>query len=470
IATFIWWYTQPGVLNFMCLNVMFVSSVSTIVFNANPLLRYDGYYILSDILEIPNLAQKSRLAMLNILRVVCLGMKSISPRQLPQRNHFTFALYSVASFFYRWFVLVMITWFVSKVFEPYGLQIIGQLVIAMSVVGLIVVPLWKLGQFFAVPGRIQEVKMPRLIASAVVVGLIAAAIAFIPVPNRIITSVVIRPDNADRIYATVPGRLKEILVKPGDQVVEGQPLGRLENIDAELSLTSLDSERIQQESYLKMLEIRQIDDPATSSSIPTAKATLDDINTRLVELRKDLERLNLVAESAGTVMVPPEVPETNQLEQLEAWSGTPFDPENLNLRMEAGQLFCMVGNPDKMNATLVFDQSHVELIQPGQEVEILLDELPEQQLTGKIREVAKIDMRMPPRELTLAAGGPLATSVDRDTGEQKLMFVMYEAAVPLHDLDVELLNGFRGQAKIHLQREPLWRRIVRFTRNTVHFR
>src|SRR5690606_25016290 len=59
ICTFVWWFTEPGLLNYICLNVMFVSSVSTILFNANPLLRYDGYYILSDILEIPNLRQKA---------------------------------------------------------------------------------------------------------------------------------------------------------------------------------------------------------------------------------------------------------------------------------------------------------------------------------------------------------------------------------------------------------------------------
>jgi hypothetical protein len=55
IAVFIWWFSQPGMVNQLALNVIFVSSVSTLLFNANPLLRYDGYYILSDLLEIPNL-------------------------------------------------------------------------------------------------------------------------------------------------------------------------------------------------------------------------------------------------------------------------------------------------------------------------------------------------------------------------------------------------------------------------------
>src|SRR5206468_11742270 len=59
IATFLWWFSEPGLLNNVCLAVMFVCSVTTLVFNANPLMRYDGYYILADLLEIPNLRQKA---------------------------------------------------------------------------------------------------------------------------------------------------------------------------------------------------------------------------------------------------------------------------------------------------------------------------------------------------------------------------------------------------------------------------
>ena len=59
IATYVWWFTQPGMLNQLALSTMFVCSVSTLMFNANPLLRYDGYYILADFLEIPNLRQKA---------------------------------------------------------------------------------------------------------------------------------------------------------------------------------------------------------------------------------------------------------------------------------------------------------------------------------------------------------------------------------------------------------------------------
>ena len=104
ICTFIWWFTEPGLLNYICLNVMFISSVSTVMFNANPLLRYDGYYILSDVLEIPNLRQKASTILNRKLGAWCLGLEEPEDPFLPQRKQWLFATYTVASAIYRWVV------------------------------------------------------------------------------------------------------------------------------------------------------------------------------------------------------------------------------------------------------------------------------------------------------------------------------------------------------------------------------
>jgi putative peptide zinc metalloprotease protein len=169
ICAWIWWYSQPGWLNHLSLNIVFLCSVSTVIFNANPLLRYDGYYMLSDLLEIPNLSQKSQLSLINRLRTICLGMDPVPSRFLPERNQSTFALYSVLSFVYRWFVYLSIMWFLTKVFKPYGLEILGYTMIVATLIGIVVVPLYKLAKFFKVPGRWRQVKKPRLIASSIVV-------------------------------------------------------------------------------------------------------------------------------------------------------------------------------------------------------------------------------------------------------------------------------------------------------------
>ncbi|MGH7128191.1 MAG: hemolysin D, partial [Planctomycetaceae bacterium] len=58
-CTFLWWFSTPGLFNTICLNTMFVCSVGTLLFNGNPLLRYDGYYIISELFEVPNLHRQA---------------------------------------------------------------------------------------------------------------------------------------------------------------------------------------------------------------------------------------------------------------------------------------------------------------------------------------------------------------------------------------------------------------------------
>ena len=114
ICTFIWWFTEPGPLNYICLNVMFICSVSTVMFNANPLLRYDGYYILSDVLEIPNLRQKASTILNRKLGAWCLGLEEPEDPFLPKRHQWLFALFTVASAVYRWVVTFSILVFLEQ--------------------------------------------------------------------------------------------------------------------------------------------------------------------------------------------------------------------------------------------------------------------------------------------------------------------------------------------------------------------
>ena len=128
LPRYVWWFTEPGPANYVALNVMFVCSVSTVMFNANPLLRYDGYYILSDVLEIPNLRQKASTILNRKLGSWCLGLEEPDDPFLPKRKQLLFAMFTVASAIYRWVVVLSILYFLNQVFEPYGLKAIGQLI------------------------------------------------------------------------------------------------------------------------------------------------------------------------------------------------------------------------------------------------------------------------------------------------------------------------------------------------------
>ena len=158
ICTFLWWFSEPGMLHQLCLSTMFVCSVSTVMFNANPLLRYDGYYILSDLMEIPNLRQKASSILSRKLGAWCLGLEEPDDPFLPQRHQLFFAVFTVASAVYRWVILFGIVWFLYKVFEPYGLKVVSQTLALVSIVSLVGTPIYQLGKFFYVPGRLDKVK------------------------------------------------------------------------------------------------------------------------------------------------------------------------------------------------------------------------------------------------------------------------------------------------------------------------
>ncbi len=227
IATFIWWFTDRAtLLNQVCLSLMFICSVSTVLFNGNPLLRFDGYYILMDLIEIPNLRQKSTEVLKRFLVWLCLGIEQPENPFLPQRNRFLFGLYTVAAVIYRWIVVFSILLFLNKVLEPYGLKVIGRLVGAIGLFGLIVQPLWQLVKFFYMPGRMHKVKRYRVIASLAVVAALVAVFLFVPLPFHLNCDFDVKPRDAATVYAAVDGRLDEVCVEPGQLVNKGDVLAR----------------------------------------------------------------------------------------------------------------------------------------------------------------------------------------------------------------------------------------------------
>ncbi len=344
ICTFLWWYSEPGFVHYTCLNIIFVCSVSTLIFNTNPLLRYDGYYILSDVLEIPNLRQKSRDALLGLLRRLCLGLPWKKELAVPLRQRGLFALYAVASVCYQWFILFAILWFLSEVFKPYGLQALADVLIASSLFGVIVMPAWKLVRYFRVPGRIHQVKKRRLSATGAVAAVLLLAAVMVPLPHHVMTSVVAEPRDAERHYVAIEGMLESVSVEAGDSVQPGQQLARLSNPEIAYEITRLVGEREQTEQHLQNLR-RQRSDADAVQQIPQTVEALANFDEQLQQLSKDERRLTLFSQSRGTILPAPQMETTvpNQA-AFAQWPGTPLDERNLNRWLEPGTLFCLIGD------------------------------------------------------------------------------------------------------------------------------
>ncbi|MEQ8785662.1 MAG: hemolysin D [Pirellulaceae bacterium] len=470
IATWLWWYSEPGLFNFLCLSVMFICSVSTIMFNGNPLLRFDGYYILADLIEIPNLRQKASTVLRRLVLHYCLGIEQEEDPFLPKRNQILMAIYTVAAVTYRWLVMFSIVMFLNSVLEPYGLKVVGQAIALMGLYGLVVQPLWQMGKFLHVPGRMSQVKAKRVIASLAVIGAVVSVVAFLPLPHYVVCSLEVRPRDASSVFVEVPGQLAERYVEAGQPVKKGDPLVRLVNLDSEMELAELrgqrDNSRIQFESLSRMKHVNV----HLATHLEQTEETLRMLQHQLDEKEKKHRRLQLVAPVDGVVISPKNRQGDQQGEgRLPLWSGVPLSDENLGATLDEQQMLCQIGDPTKLEVSMIVDQGDIEFVRRDQPVRIKLESHPSVEFDSKVSDIARVDLKETPAALSIQAGGDLPTKTDQRTGAQRPISTSYQAEAPLEDFRTPVPIGTRGQAKIFTGWQPLGVRIWRTVARTFHF-
>src|SRR3954464_13770842 len=185
IATFVWFNTEPGLLNSLMLATMFICSVNTILFNANPLLRYDGYYVMSDFLEIPNLRIKSTQFFAYLFQEKVLGLEVPVQSYMPRSRRTLFVLYAISSYVYRWVVTFSILFFLYRFLKPYKLGSISAMMAVGSLIPMVGMPFYQVFKFVRTPGRMRKVKKVRVAVFAVATTAIVAGILLIPTPLRV---------------------------------------------------------------------------------------------------------------------------------------------------------------------------------------------------------------------------------------------------------------------------------------------
>jgi putative peptide zinc metalloprotease protein len=469
VCTFVWWFTQPGLLNYLCLNVMFISSVSTLLFNANPLLRYDGYYILSDLVEIPNLRQKATTILQRKLSAWTLGLPETPDPFLPQRRQLLFALYTIAASIYKWVVMAAILWFLYIVFEPYGLQVIGKLIAVLAVGGLVFQPLWKLGKFFYVPGRIDRVKKPRMFASAAVAAVVVLAVFMLPIPHYVRCGFYVQPRGAASVYVESPGELQRIHARPGQTVRAGEPIITLEDVELKTKLVRLSGEKQGLETKLASLRQREFEDDTAANEIKEVQESIVAIDEQIARRQRELDSMRVTAPTAGVIIPPPTISKPqDDPSRLPTWFGSPFEQRNTHAFLVEGTPICQIGDPSRIEAILAIDQGDIEFVHPGQSIEIFVNQLPGQRLRTQLDQVSRLDMKITPKGLSSKNGGDVITQTDA-SGQERPMNTTYQANAALQSDTNDLLIGATGQAKIHTGYQTVASRVWRYICQTFDF-
>ncbi len=468
IAAYIWYFSEPGLLNDLCLNMMFLNLVSTVLVNGNPLLRFDGYYILMDALEIPNLRQKATEVLKRWFQKTCLGLELQDDPFLPKRNQALFAIYTIASVIYRWVVVFSICWFLIKVLEPYGLQSIGRMIAVAGFSGLIVQPIIQSWKFIRTPGRLAKVKRRPLFTSLGILAVVLAAVVYIPLPHRIHTPFEIRPTRAGAVYAGVPGQIIRT-VKAGTLVRTGDELAVLQNLDLNLRLTELIGQEKEAVAKLRNLQLRSRADQTLKAQLETQVELIESLHQLQEKTQEEINRLVVVAKRDGVVIPPPEKQAQGGDGRLPGWSGSPLSDYNRGALLTAEDLICEIGSPTELEAVLIVDQGDVQLVDVGQWVDMKLESSRIDTFSGTIAEKSQTEIRSTSASLALQTGGDLQTEIDPETGQAKPRNVSYQVRVPLENVDLTLRPGYRGVAKIHAEPMSLGKRFWRFVAKTFNF-
>ncbi|MCP4341532.1 MAG: PqqD family peptide modification chaperone, partial [Desulfobulbaceae bacterium] len=224
LALFLWLNVESGQVSAIAYNVMLVGGVSTLLFNGNPLLRFDGYYVLADWIEIPNLAQRSTRYLGYLLQRYLFGLEdAVSPVTAPGERAW-FVGYGIAAFFYRLFVLAALTLFVSSKFF-----FVGILIAIWAIFSQIFLPVVKnsYGFYNSTGGRLKRTRF--ITASLVTTAVAAILFLVVPIPLRTQVEGVVSLPEHSRVRVGTDCFIAEILAQNDTTVQSGDPLIRCED-------------------------------------------------------------------------------------------------------------------------------------------------------------------------------------------------------------------------------------------------
>ena len=463
VAAIVWWHAEPGLVQHVALNTMVVCTVGTLLVNGNPLLRYDGYYILSDLTETPNLWQRSREVLRRSASSWLFGGERTDDPLLPASQRPWLALYAVASKCYVALVCVAIVWGLVKLLYPLHLQNLAYLIGMTAVGGMLAAPVGGAVRLARDPVRRAELRRGRLALVSSILRAATVALLAMPVNYHVRAPLVLMPENAARVFATIDGTLSRTL-PAGSKVARGDVLCQLKNVEADRELARMEGEYALRKMRVEHLERLRGVDAEANSQLLAARAALADSERRLADRRRELGRLTLRSPAEGLVIVPPAAPARSaSAGRLSTWSGSLLERKNLGASIEPGTLVCLVGDPEAFSAILLIDDHDVKRLAPGQPVRMRIDELPGHVLEGEVVDVARHEVR---GQQNAKAAQADMTALFAGVVSPEHSKSLYQAEVRFDSPGQPLVIGGRGHAKVTAERITLARSIARYIGQT----
>jgi len=423
LALYLWLNVQPGLVQDTAFVVMLITSVSTLAFNGNPLLRFDGYHLLCDLLDLPNLDARSKSWWHNLL-LRRLFKRDTPALPLAAGEGKWLALYAPMAWSYRFYIGVLIAFWAGEKSAPLGL-----LIMIVLIFSVLVRPIKSMAQETVnlMQGRARQ--RTKLVFGGLLVTVVLL-VTLTPMPyGTTAQAVVSLPDEA-QVRAGTDGFVAGIKVKDGDKVEPGQVLAVLDDPELIASQSAAQSRLMglrAQQYYAMTADRLQAANLSEAVSHAEAEAARLDAQVAQLEIRSQI---------AGKMVM------ARQDDVLGTW-------------LKKGQLLGYVlGSGEFIVRAVVSHQDAPQILRHARSTEIRLDERPTEPLSGQIRRtVPAATNQLPSPALADQNGGTLVTD-PADPEHLRTLEPVFLIDVALPDNPIEHIGG-RALVRFSFGMEPL---------------
>jgi len=407
-------------------NIILIAGISTVLFNANPLLRFDGYYMLMDWLEIPNLRSRSTQYWAYLAERYLFGRRESERPPATRGERAWFVGWSVASFAYRIFVVIAILVFLGE-----QSLLLGVVFAVLTAATWFVVPGVKIVNYLLNSPRLRRVRRRALSASLVVALGVVAALFIVPIPMRTTAQGVVWLPDEGFVRVGADGFVDRVVAKQGARVTPGEVL--IEMSDVELA------------TELKVLEarVRELD------AKHREQVVVDRVRAEIIdeERRFAAQSLERAQERARELVIKAKA------EGEFVYPGAPDAPGRF---LKKGDLLAHVVNADAIIVRAVVSQQDIDLVRNAtRAVQLrLAEDLPETIRGAVKRVVPSATDQLPSAALGTQGGGAMAVDPgDRDGRKSVQRFFQVDVELP-HD-GRALRVGGRAYVRFDHGWEPL---------------
>jgi putative peptide zinc metalloprotease protein len=432
LALFLWLAAEPGLVRTLAYAVIAIAGISTVAFNANPLLRYDGYYMLADLLEIPNLYTRSRNFVRSLVERYLLGRRDLDMPACAPGERAWFVFYAVASFLYRVLVVAAISMFLMATAFYVGVLLAG---LGLAMWG--VMPVLRGIRYLIVGRELGRARARAVVAVAVLIAAVVGAVTLVPLPFRSRAEGVVWIPSEASVRVETEGFVDRVVARPGSRVRKGEAL--LVCRDPVIA-----NREMVQAARVRELEARR-DQERTADRVRMliVEEELASARAELARLRERLAGLTIRSGVDGTFVLPL--------------------AENLAGRfVKKGELLGYVVELDRIVVRAIVSQAYIDLVRQRRDgVEVRLSERLDQPLPAVVkREIPGATGTLPTAALGTGGGGRVPVDPREPRGTTALDQV-FQVDLEL-PTDVRLLNvGGRVYVRFDHGKAPVVAQVYR---------